>query len=124
MIHWAPVLLYSSFLFWLSSMPATPGLQHYPDKVLHFLAYFAYAYLLSLAITRHGLFRIEWHRLLVVAILAAAYAATDEFHQAFVPGRHASVYDWFADVAGILGMLTLRIFRVKWRGNAVRYEPI
>lgn len=31
-----------------------------------------------------------------------AYAATDEIHQAFVPGRDANLMDWIADIAGIL----------------------
>jgi VanZ family protein len=26
-------------------------------------------------------------------LMALAFSATDEFHQSFVPGRHASVYD-------------------------------
>lgn len=30
------------------------------------------------------------------------YAASDEVHQSFVPGRAASVMDWIADAAGIL----------------------
>lgn len=30
-----------------------------------------------------------------------AYAATDEIHQAFVPGRDANLMDWIADIAGI-----------------------
>jgi VanZ family protein len=34
--------------------------------------------------------------------LAAAYACSDELHQAFVPGRGASVVDWVIDVAGAM----------------------
>jgi len=29
------------------------------------------------------------------------FAASDEIHQAFVPGRETDVMDWLADVAGI-----------------------
>ena len=35
----------------------------------------------------------------------AAYAALDEWHQAFVPGRFASVGDFLLDLVGIVGML-------------------
>ena len=122
--YWIPVIVYALFLFWLSSIPARPGVQDYPDKLLHFTAYFFLAFLLCRALTQQYPERTEFHRLLLVAILASAYGATDEFHQIFVAGRHASFLDWFADVAGILGMLTLRISRVKWRGDAVRYESI
>jgi VanZ family protein len=33
-------------------------------------------------------------------ILASVYAATDEWHQLFVPQRSADVADWAADVVG------------------------
>lgn len=30
------------------------------------------------------------------------YAASDEMHQSFIPGRDANIMDWLADAAGIL----------------------
>jgi VanZ family protein len=44
-----------------------------------------------------------WHpRSAFTALLAGAvYAASDELHQLFVPGRLASVYDWALDMAGV-----------------------
>jgi len=33
-------------------------------------------------------------------ILTAIYAGSDEIHQLFVPTRSASLFDWFADLAG------------------------
>ncbi len=35
-------------------------------------------------------------------LLAMWYAATDEFHQLFVPSRVASINDWLIDSIGIL----------------------
>ena len=35
-------------------------------------------------------------------ILAALYAATDEYHQSFISGRDGNWHDWLVDVAGIL----------------------
>jgi VanZ family protein len=45
-----------------------------------------------------------WHpRSAFTALLAGAvYAASDEIHQLFVPGRQASVLDWALDVAGVV----------------------
>jgi VanZ family protein len=37
---------------------------------------------------------------LAALLIASAYAATDEYHQSFVTGRHASPLDWAIDVAG------------------------
>jgi VanZ family protein len=36
----------------------------------------------------------------LVLLLCAAYAATDEFHQAFVPSRTASLRDVMIDICG------------------------
>jgi VanZ family protein len=35
-------------------------------------------------------------------VIASAYAATDEFHQSFVEGRHGTPVDWLIDTAGAL----------------------
>ena len=45
-----------------------------------------------------------WHaRSGLLSILGSAlYAASDELHQLYVPGRNASVCDWFIDMAGVL----------------------
>lgn len=39
-------------------------------------------------------------RFLAALFLAAAYGASDEFHQYFVPGRDCSGFDLLADIAG------------------------
>ena len=45
-----------------------------------------------------------WHaRSGLLSILGSAlFAASDELHQLYVPGRNASVRDWFIDMAGVL----------------------
>jgi VanZ family protein len=40
-------------------------------------------------------------------LLGSAYAATDEVHQAFVAGRHASPLDWLIDTAGVIAGVLL-----------------
>ena len=47
---------------------------------------------------------------------ATLYAATDEFHQLFVPGRSGQVSDVMLDSAGVLaGVLVLAAIRAAWR---------
>jgi VanZ family protein len=48
----------------------------------------------------------------LAGLVAAAYAATDEFHQSFVPGRTASIYDVGIDTTGAVLALTVVIL---WR---------
>jgi len=44
-----------------------------------------------------------------------AYAASDEFHQLFVPSREASVLDVLIDTAGAVFALLLIWFIGRWR---------
>jgi VanZ family protein len=37
----------------------------------------------------------------LAAVITLAYAATDELHQHFVTGRHASPLDWLIDATGV-----------------------
>jgi VanZ family protein len=54
-----------------------------------------------------------WNRTIagITLCLAAAYAMLDEFHQSFVPTRHASVMDWGVDLAGC-SLALLLLYRV------------
>lgn len=52
---------------------------------------------------------------------AGAYAALDEWHQSFVPGRSASISDFLLDLVGIGGMLLiLRIAALRKHRTIVR----
>ena len=50
----------------------------------------------------------RWSKAALVLALVALYAASDEFHQAFVPSREASVWDVLLDTSGAaFGLLCL-----------------
>lgn len=55
--------------------------------------------------TEFGLLWLLWLRALGSPVAAAAialgYAATDEYHQTFIHGRHGSPVDWAVDSAGV-----------------------
>ncbi len=70
-----------------------------------------------------------WHprSAFISVLLGALYAASDELHQFFVPGRQASVYDWLLDVSGVgLGMsatyVLIRLFAGKKQREAASSE--
>jgi len=53
----------------------------------------------------------HWPAAGFVLSLVALYAASDEFHQRFVPSREASVWDVLLDILGaVLALLALRRF--------------
>ncbi len=96
---WGPVVAWAGLIFALSSVPDLgTGLGGY-DLALRKLAH-AGEYLVLAALLFRAL-----GRELPSLLLAVAYAASDELHQAFVPGRQAAVYDVAVDAVGaILGL--------------------
>jgi VanZ family protein len=90
------------FLHWLlpSASPETLELLHHAiRKCAHFTEYF----ILSLLIFR-GIRAGEkgWHLrwALATVLIVFGYAALDEFHQSFVPGRQAAFTDVLIDASG------------------------
>ena len=79
-------------------------------KLGHFSEYLILGLLLVRALAADGRWRLR-HAVVAVA-LAGAYAATDELHQAFVPGRTAAVTDALIDASGALaGQVALALHR-------------
>ena len=101
--HWLPVVLWASVIFALSSIPNLgTGLGTW-DVILrkgaHTTEYALLAVLLVRAIGREA----------PALGLGVLYAASDELHQAFVRGRHASPIDVAIDTVGLLiGLLAWR----------------
>lgn len=81
------------------------------DKVMHSMAYFVLVFLVWFAVSPYQ--KPQWKRRKVWFVLMAiiGYAAFDEFLQSFIPGRSADVWDFVADMGGlILGMGVLSVF--------------
>jgi VanZ family protein len=102
---WGPAVGFLVAIFCVSGMSKPPfmvGPLTGMEKPGHFAAYAFLCVLLFRALRcscRPWVF--HWAPLLAL-ILASAYAATDEFHQLFVPGRHGEVRDWAIDSLGAL----------------------
>ena len=50
---------------------------------------------------------------MLALIVAVLYAASDELHQAFVPGRSSSIVDVWIDAGGAL-MALLAVAMIRW----------
>ena len=113
--HWGPVVLYTVFIFWLSSAPRpVPGIELFPwmDKVLHAIEFTPYGSLLARAI-RRSQDRLSWGWVEGLAFLAAfSVGSLDEYYQSFVDTRSSSLFDLFWDCVG--AALGSRFYR---RGN-------
>jgi VanZ family protein len=101
--HWLPVILWAGVIFGLSAIPSLGTGLGNVDLILrkgaHITEYAVLAVLLLRAIGRDA----------PALALGVLYAASDEFHQAFVRGRHASPIDVAIDTVGLLiGLLAWR----------------
>jgi VanZ family protein len=101
LVLWLPPFALMALIFVLSAQPDLSSGLGTADlvgrKIIHFLEYA----LLALLWWRALRTRIPARRAALVAfVLASLYAATDEWHQSFVHGRHATPVDWAIDSAG------------------------
>lgn len=93
---WAPALAWAAVLFALSSQPTLPAeLDNGLDKAAHFGAFAILGALLA-----HGALASRL-RYLWPVLVGLLYAASDELHQQFVPGRAPDPADWVADALGV-----------------------
>jgi VanZ family protein len=97
-----PALAWMALIFFLSSQEGVPqpwGLKTFLMPIIaHLVLYGILAILLLLALQRDG----KLTRAVIVSAVvgAALYGVTDEFHQSFVPGRDASVFDLIVNTIG------------------------
>jgi VanZ family protein len=91
---WLPVALWAAVIFALSAIPSLSTDLGTWDLILRKLGH-----LTEFAILGALLYRAVSRAPAAIA-LASLYAVTDELHQAFVSGRHASPLDWLIDTAG------------------------
>jgi VanZ family protein len=97
---WLPVVVWAAVIFTFSSIPSlSTGLGTW-DTILR-----KGAHLTEYAVLGALLYRALGREPLALAV-GIAYAATDELHQYFVRGRHASPVDVAIDAVGVAaGML-------------------
>ena len=111
---WIPAGAYMALIFTISSLSLRRAhLPRNSDKLIHFVEYGVLALLVTYAWRRT---RRQWsaRRAAVWAwLFAAAYGATDEVHQLFVPYRSCSLYDWLADATG--AALAAALLALVWK---------
>lgn len=112
-LYWyLPAIIWASLLVVLTSLPKLEppamGLKM-ADKIYHFLFYAVLGFLWIRARVRGQSSRLK-SELWVVGFSGTAFAALDELHQLFIPGRQCDLMDAVADTAGVL--ISLIIFKV------------
>jgi VanZ family protein len=103
---WLPVVLWAGLIFTLSSIPdlgtGLGGWDLVLRKAAHAAEFAVLGFLLLRALGRE----------LPALAAGIAYAASDELHQTFVPGRQGSLLDVFLDAIGVaVGVYVARRLR-------------
>jgi VanZ family protein len=107
-------LAWLASIYWLSSRVDLGTGDSQPlvalaSNLLHMPLFAALAFCLLKTLSAGQEF--SWRLCAVVFLIAAGYAALDEWHQSFVAGRFASVADFLLDVTGIVGVILVQGFR-------------
>jgi VanZ family protein len=105
---WLPVVVWAAVIFTFSSIPSlSTGLGTW-DTILRKAAHMTeYAILGALLLRALG-------RELPALLVGVAYAVSDEIHQHFVEGRHASAIDVVLDSVGVaVGIYLLRLWQTR-----------
>jgi VanZ family protein len=104
--HWLPLISWMVAIFVVSAQPALPSvpqgwLNTLLKKLAHAIEYAILAVLWCRALGRGE--RRHWGLAFVLTLL---YAASDEYHQTFVPNRDGRVFDVVVDgVGAVVGLL-------------------
>ena len=106
---WLPVIVWAAVIFAFSSIPSLGTGLGVWDTILRKGAHMTEYAILGLLLLR------ALGRELPAFALGIAYAITDEIHQHFVRGRHASPVDVLIDTAGVaIGIFLLsRLFETR-----------
>jgi len=102
--QWIPFFVWVVLIFVGSSIPRLSGdpfgMPQGADKIAHFLEYLILAFLFYRGV-RGERWRMGFPAWTVVLAAGFVIASIDEYHQTYIPGRDANIWDWTADMAGI-----------------------
>lgn len=113
-----PIICYAVLIFAVSSLSRVPtpdlGIT-FADKIAHFIEYGVFVILLLRAFSHPTISSRAFVLYAFAVIVSIVFAALDEYHQKFVPGRTADLYDLAADSLGILigSAMHFRFYRAR-----------
>jgi VanZ family protein len=122
-LRWLPALLMMLLIFLISAQPSNnlPNFDwadRFVKKGGHAVGYAILALLYWRAFDfKDGKRWVAW-------LLVLMYAATDEFHQSFVPGRHPTIWDViiFDNIGALLAIWSVNRYRKQKRPDP--FHPI
>jgi VanZ family protein len=118
LLFWLPVFIWLEFIFLLSSIPSAWLPQMPSDLWLfwaHRIAHIGEYSILGVLVIRaysQGRVSMDVSSILFLSIFIFLSGSFDEWHQSFVPGRHAQLIDAIFDtICGTVGMLVYSLWK-------------
>lgn len=117
-LAWLPALLWAAMIFLVSDQPKETFVRlGFTGELLsttgHFVSYALLMFLVVLAL-QYGSNLRRKYLFILAFVLIALYGLSDEYHQTFVDGRTATLWDWLVDLSGAT---------LVWIGMASRNFP-
>ena len=121
MLLWGPVIAYMVIIFFESSMSDAPLPSNVSDKSAHIAGYLLMGVLAVRAVHGGLPARITARGAVLALLITIGYGAFDEFHQWFVPGRSADVFDLLADAGGgVIALIGCWAWGILWLRSSQR----
>ena len=113
LLRWVPAVIWMGVIFYGSSLSVLPVIDSRPNSGdLHRLGHVVeYSILAVLLLIGAGL---RWRGIALTLVIVVLYAASDELHQTFTPGRQGRLQDALFDIvvaAATLALLVVRSMR-------------
>lgn len=119
-----PAILWAVFIFVASSIPSNdfPDMSIFQyDKLIHIGIFYIFGLLIYRAFNLFWTKAIfSWRKVFFTLLTVTVYGVLDEFHQMFVPGRTADVWDATADSLGsILAVVSIYLYMSRKSGRTL-----
>ncbi|MDO8725065.1 MAG: VanZ family protein [Candidatus Methanoperedens sp.] len=85
----------------------------YPNQAPHLVYFAGFGFVLYFTLKNSPYQGLRDHACIFAVIIGTLYGASDEFHQSFVPGRHATLPDLLADSIGLIIAQTIIFIKDK-----------
>jgi len=123
---WGPVIAYMVIIFFESGMSDPPLPSNVSDKSAHIAGYLLMGILAVRAVHGGLPARITARGAVLALLITVGYGAFDEFHQWFVPGRSADVFDLLADASGgVIALIGCWAWGILWlRSNQRKHSTL
>lgn len=97
-----PAYLWAAIIFVESSISGQkfPHTPFGSDKVAHVGIFFIFCWLVYRALKQQTVELVSRMSLFLAVVVTILYGFSDEFHQLYVPGRSADIFDMAADALG------------------------